>query len=337
MSSALLLLLGSGLLLAAAWDVFITTLTLRGGGPVASGATRLAWNGLLALHRRGHWLGLLSLGGGLAVALSLGVWVILLAVGWGMVFAGLPGAVVDGSSGAPADLLSRLYFAGFNLFTLGVGDFRPSGTLAQALTVAASASGLLGITLAITYLGPVVSGGVSRRALAGEISLLGQTPREIIAAGLDQGAGPFASRLQGLGPAILEMAEKHLAYPVLDYFHSPDPRLALPLRLAGLYEALLVLACGRDDHTKVVRDYQAVLEAIEIYVRRLGPHAAGGKGVAEPSAPDLDGLTVDHERVRAGRNAAAPTRRRLRAMVERDGWTWGDVTGDPADGPVPRA
>ncbi len=119
MSSALLLLLGSGLLLLTACDVFITTLTLRGGGPVVGTATRLGWSGLLAVHRRGPWHGLLSLGGGLAVALSLSLWVILLAVGWGMIFAGLPDAVVDGSTGAPADLASRLYFAGFNLSPSG--------------------------------------------------------------------------------------------------------------------------------------------------------------------------------------------------------------------------
>jgi len=336
MSSTLLVLLGSVLLLLAAWDVFITTLTLRGGGPVVRRVTRLAWSGLLALHRRGVRPGLLGFGGGLAVSLSLILWVILLAAGWGMVFAGLPGAVIDGSTGAPADLLSRLYFAGFNLFTLGVGDYRPSGPLAQALTVAASASGLLAITLTITYLGPVVSGGVSRRALAGEISLLGQTPDEIIKAARAQGADRFASRLQGLAPAILEMAEKHLAYPVLDYFHSPDPRLALPLRLAGLYEALLALSCGRDDHAKVVRDYQAVLEAIEIYVRRLGPYAADGNDAPEPPAPDLGGLAVDHEKVVTVQTAAATTRRRLRSMVERDGWAWGDVSGDPPDGALPR-
>ena len=93
MSSTLLVLLGSVVLLLAAWDVFITTLTLRGGGPVVRRATRLVWSGLLALHRRGWRHGLLSLGGGVAVALSLGVWVILLAAGWGLIFAGLPGAM----------------------------------------------------------------------------------------------------------------------------------------------------------------------------------------------------------------------------------------------------
>ncbi|MFT4934543.1 MAG: hypothetical protein ACI9LT_001226 [Pseudoalteromonas distincta] len=336
MSSTLLLLLGSVVLLLAAWDVFITTLTLRGGGPVVRRATRLVWSGLLALHRWGWRPGLLSFGGGVAVALSLGVWVILLAAGWGLIFAGLPGAVVDGSSGAPADLLSRLYFAGFNLFTLGVGDYRPSGPLAQALTVAASASGLLGITLAITYLGPVASGGVSRRALAGEISLLGQTPDEIIEAARAQGADRFAARLEGLAPAILKMAEQHLAYPVLSYFHSPQPRLALPLRLAGLYEALLALKCGQENHAKVVRDYDAVLEAIEIYVRRLGREAADGKTAPEPQATDLCGLAADSEPSSTGRDAAAITRRRLCAMVERDGWTWRAVSGDAAEGPLPR-
>jgi hypothetical protein len=331
MSSALLLLAGSSLLLVAAWDVFITTLTLRGAGPVVGGATRLAWNGLLALHRRRRWPGLLSLGGGLAVAMSLGVWVILLAVGWGMIFAGLPGAVVDGTSGAPADLLSRLYFAGFNLFTLGVGDYRPSGPLAQALTVAASASGLLGITLAITYLGPVVSGGVSRRALAGEISLLGPTPREIVLSSLDQGPERFAARLQGLAPAILEMSEKHLAYPVLHYFRAPEPRLALPLRLAALYEALLVLIWGRNDQAQVVRDYRAVLEAIDLYARRLGEDVVGEIGSADPPALNLGGVAIDLEMAREGRNAAADTRRRLCALVARDGWAWSDVWGDASE------
>ncbi len=310
MSSTLLVLLGSVLLLLAAWDVFITTLTLRGGGPVVRRVTRLAWSGLLALHRRGVRPGLLGFGGGLAVALSLILWVILLAAGWGMVFAGLPGAVIDGSTGAPADLLSRLYFAGFNLFTLGVGDYRPSGPLAQALTVAASASGLLAITLTITYLGPVVSGGVSRRALAGEISLLGQTPDEIIEAARAQGADRFAAQLEGLAPAILKMAEQHLAYPVLSYFHAPQPRLALPLRLASLYEALLILQVEAAEHTTAARTDAAVLAAIEIYVVRL-----------DDSSPPSEGLV---------RQGGSQTRERLRAMVEQDGWRWRDVLETPA-------
>ncbi len=310
MSSTLLVLLGSVLLLLAAWDVFITTLTLRGGGPVVRRVTRLAWSGLLALHRRGVRPGLLGFGGGLAVALSLILWVILLAAGWGMVFAGLPGAVIDGSTGAPADLLSRLYFAGFNLFTLGVGDYRPSGPLAQALTVAASASGLLAITLTITYLGPVVSGGVSRRALAGEISLLGQTPDEIIEAARAQGPDRFAAQLEGLAPAILKMAEQHLAYPVLSYFHAPQPRLALPLRLASLYEALLILQVEAAEHTTAARTDAAVLAAIEIYVVRL-----------DDSSPPSEGLV---------RQGGSQTRERLRAMVEQDGWRWRDVLETPA-------
>lgn len=244
------------------------------------------------------------------MALSLGLWVVLLAVGWGLVFAGLPGAVIDGSSGAPADLFSRLYFAGFNLFTLGVGDYRPSGPLAQALTVAASASGLLGITLAITYLGPVASGGVSRRALAGEISLLGQTPDEIVQTARAEGPEGFAARLEGLAPAILKVAEQHLAYPVLSYFHSPEPRLALPLRLACLYEALLILQVDASSQAPATRTDAAVLAAIEIYGARL-----------DASNPPSDG---------AGGPAGSRTRRRLRAMVELDGWRWRDVLEAPA-------
>lgn len=314
---------GFVLLALAAWDVFVTTLTLRGGGPASSWAARRIWGGLLAIHRRRTCHRLLSFGGGLVVAGVLAVWVLMLMGGWALVFAGAPQAVVNATTNAPADLAARLYYAGFNLFTLGLGDYKPAGPWGQALTVAASGSGLLSITLAVTYLAPVLSGAVSRQALAGEISLLGCSPREIVDGAQRQGLEAFSGRLDGLAASILKSAEQHLAYPILHDFHARHPRLALSLRLAALYDALIVLETTADPPPPSL---PALATAIELYVARMRHDVAPDRGGDPPAYPDLGGTWRSD--LPAAFDAAHATRGYLRRLVEHDGWSWSDMGAD---------
>lgn len=310
----------------AAWDVFVTSLTLRGGGPVSSWAARRIWAALLAVHRRRTNHRLLSFGGGLVVVGVLSVWVVMLAGGWGLVFAGAPQAVVDATTGAPADLAARLYFAGFNLFTLGLGDYKPSGAWGQALTVAASGSGLLGITLAVTYLAPVLSGAVSRQALAGEISLLGCSPRQIVEGARRQGLEAFSGRLDGFAGSILKSAEQHLAYPILHDFHARHRRLSLSLRLAALYDALLILQAGAED---LPPPAAALATAIELYIMRVRHDVMPAAAAGPPPAPDMSGLAVPQAQAETALQQAAETRGFLLQLVEHDGWTWSALTAGP--------
>lgn len=309
----------------AAWDVFVTTLTLRGGGPVSSWAARRIWGGLLAVHRRRASHRLLSFGGGLVVAGVLAAWVLMLMGGWALVFAGAPEAVVNATTNAPADLAARLYYAGFNLFTLGLGDYKPAGPWGQTLTVAASGSGLLAITLAVTYLAPVLSGAVSRQALAGEISLLGCSPRQIVEGARRQGLEAFSGRLDGFSGSILKSAEQHLAYPILHDFHARHPRLALSLRLAALYDALLVLRSTTDSPPPTL---PALSQAIELYVTRVRADVMPGGAADPPPTPDLTDLSAPQAQIEASFEQAAETRGYLRRLVEHDGWEWPAVAAE---------
>lgn len=225
-NNVLLQLAGALLLGVLAFEVFITAMTMRGSGPLTGALARVLWSVLLAAHRIRPRHGLLSFAGGAIAAMTLVLWVLTLWMGWGLIFAGAPGSIVNVQSGLGADLPSRFYFAGFNIFTLGVGDFRPVGALWQFMTILASASGLVAVTLAITYLLPILSQAVSRQALAGRIGLFGDTPAGIAADAWSQGPQTYAGRLEGLAPDILQQGRQHLAYPVLHYFHTTDPRLA---------------------------------------------------------------------------------------------------------------
>ena len=313
-------------------EVFMTALTMRGAGPLTGGLARILWRGLLAVHRRRASDGLLGVAGGAIAALTLGIWITALWAGWSLVFAGAPGAVVANPSGLPADLASRIYFAGFNIFTLGLGDFRPEGPLWQVVTVLASASGLVAITVSITYLLPILSQAVSRQTLAGRINLIGATPNEVALNAASGGLDAFGRRLGDLVPDLLRQGRQHLAYPVLHYFHTSDPGLALRLRLAVLYEGVLLHNEGLAQRPPAESGCRAFLQAADLFLDSVASEVLTGAGLtpdAPPLAPMAEaGLEVrgqaEFEQALGDRQRH---RRLLRGFVEHDGWAWSDIEG----------
>lgn len=98
---------------------------------------------------------ILSSAGPLILAITVMLWLVLL---WTtLVFAASPTAVVSSETGELAGWWERVSFAGFTVFTLGIGDYVPTAPTWRVLTVIASTSGLVMATAAITYLIPVVT------------------------------------------------------------------------------------------------------------------------------------------------------------------------------------
>lgn len=326
-------LLAAGLTLLAivGRDVFITSLTLRGGGSLVIWIARGVWRTALALHRRRASHRLLTLAGGLTAASTLLTWMLLLWGGWSLVFAAAGPAIVDTSTGEPAGLWTRVYYAGFNIFTLGLGDYRPIGAAWQLATAGSAAVGLVGATLAITYLVPTLSAAVQRQSLAGQIWLLGATPHDVArAAARDPDA--FASEMSSLRSRILDSARQHLAYPILNYFHAEDPRFALPLRLAVLHEGILLAACGLRNPAKAY-DLERDLATIGLFLDSVtadGP-SPPRRSPPPPSLAPLarDGLEtvtpqVFEERLQSWRHQ----REAMLTLLIQDGWLQADVHAD---------
>lgn len=328
----LLQLAGYAVLAVLAFEVFVTTLTTRGSGPVTGLLARALWRRLRRLRRRERGPDLLAYAGGAIASLTLAGWIMALWVGWGLVFAGAPGAIIDAGTSAPADLAARVYFAGFNLVTLGIGDYRPVGAEWQLITVMASASGLVAITLAISYLLPVLSQAVSRQALAGQIGLLGRTPEQVARNAWTEGPDSFGQRLSSLTPDLLRQGRQHLAYPILHYFHTGDPRLALPLRLAVLHEGLLLIVYGVQRDGGAPAAHRALLEAIGLFLDSIEEDVLS-RASDPPAPPNLAALAaagapvVSAATFRASLQDNDRARRLLCGFVEHDGWGWRDVLG----------
>jgi hypothetical protein len=328
---SLLALLGVGLLAVGLLDALATTLQAGGGPGLLTGRLlRALWRPILAVHRRLAASRLLSLAGAALMVVTFAVWVLLLWAGWTLVFASADEAVVDAQTHTPAGFVSRIYYAGFTVFTLGVGDYVAGSDFWRVMTAVATLNGLVLVTLGITYLLNVIGAVVERRQTATRIAALGHTAPEIVAAGWS-GSGlssAFVQHLVGLADAISRLAEQHLAYPVLHYFHAREVVASAPVRLAILDDAMLVLSRGLEPSarpatsaTEPVR--QAIGRLLDVVPLLAAPPSP-------PPPPDLGDLrrrglpVVGDAEFRVDVDAESERRARLRRLVEEDGWTWPD-------------
>jgi len=257
--------------------------------------------------------------------LTIGVWLGLLWAGWTLVLAADPDAVISSATREPASGWSRVSFAGFTTFTLGVGDYIPNGRPWKILTAIASVTGLGLTTLALTYLVPVVSAVTARRSQANTIAGMGTTPQEIVISGLRDHRFPYLEhRPQALSDSLLETAERHLAYPVLHYFHSAERHVDLRTQTYLLDEAVTLLQQGV---AAGIRPHPAVLDGRRHAITQLVERATDGSSVVTPPAtPRLDALrragipTVDDETFQRSVAGLTDHRRRVAEFASESLW-----------------
>lgn len=247
MVNYLYLILGSVLLLFTMVDMLWTTILPQGAGPMTSGICRGVSGNLRLLTRRGR-SSLRLFTGPASLLATLLCWIVLLWVGWWLVYLGQPESVVNSTTGAAAGSIEKAYFVGFTIFTLGLGDYKPSGAWAQLLTPIASFSGLFAVTLSITYIIPVLAAANEKRQLAAMIRGLGPTPtRQVLNAWNGNDFDRYFERInQSLVPLIHLHNQRHLAYPVIHYFHSATRHDSLAVMIAVLDEALTMIQTSVD-------------------------------------------------------------------------------------------
>ncbi len=336
--------LGVVLLIVVFVDLVWTALGVsHGSGPLTRTILRVGWRAASPLRRRrAH--GWQAVAGIATVLSTLASWVVLLWVAWSLIFVGPERGIVDGT-GAAASGWDRVYFAGYSLFTLGNGEFRPDGAIWQIMTVLAALSGLTVVSLAIAYLVLVASAAAERHAVAVQISLLGPSPVAVAEAwATATDPRQLETLLSGLAGPIVELTQRHLAYPVLHFFHSAEPRSSPPVAIAVLDDALTILLSGvaasaRPSGPGIV----GVRRAIDDYLDMVGHDY--GNTVIEPPDLSLERLhavdvpLVDPAEFAAALLNLAPRRRSLYRLVAAEGFPpevdENSVIANKAGGPYP--
>ncbi len=147
---------------------------------------------------------------------TVATWFLVLWLGWLIVFSSSPQAVLEGSSGDPAPFWSRVYFTGYTLSTLGVGDYLAGTPFFQVLAAFASLSSFFLITLIISFFVPMVQGEMQRRRLALYLHHLGDTPETLLKRiwREEERSVPILSTL---APMLVTLEHTHRRYPALHF------------------------------------------------------------------------------------------------------------------------
>lgn len=320
---------GAVLVLVTLLDVIWTTLASSGGaGPITRHFAPFLWSGIVRVHRRRPSHAFLSGSAVALVVLVLALWIALMTVGWWLITLGGSDPIVTSSTGATADALDRLYFTGYTLFTLGNGDFRPSGSVWQMATVAMAGSGLILITLSITYLVPIATTAAAQRQLSTFIFSLGDTPQELLTQAWCGGNfRVLETHLTGLAPELHAAGQSYLTYPVLHYLHPTDPRSAAPNAFVHLALALELMDTAVHPSIRPAPlATEPCRQGLQLFLRTLrGAHIEAADVPLD--LPDLDPLTemgiplVSEGEYRAEGHRSEHTRRLLAGLLTHTGWS----------------
>jgi hypothetical protein len=247
-------------------------------------------------------------------------------------FISQPDSLMNVESNTPTTIISKIFYTGYTLSTLGLGDIEPYGPFWEILTAILSFTGLILISIAITYLIPVVSAEIIKRRISVYITTLGCSIEEILMnywngenfKGLEQ---PFIS----LTGSIILHGQNHKAYSVLHYFHSSDKKEAFALNLTNLDEVLTILVHGIPaDQQPSYNVLMGLRRAITSYLVTL-PEAFITPGNETPPLPELTALGAKGiQLIKGGAVDLAyekimSRRRLLLSLIKDDGWEWNDL------------
>src|SRR5690554_5434338 len=202
-------------------DIILTTFSMEGGGKLTDLFMTGVWRGLLFASGNNGRSKLLNFAGmGMMVSLvflwGLGIW-----LGTLLIFLSTPDSILHSSTGDPASVGEKIYFSGYLLTTMGLGDFVPKDSNWGILSSLFSFFGLVFITLMVSYILPVLSKTIEKKQMSLFIHQMGSSPQALL---LFFWNGSDFSRIKAvstdLQQKILLIGQSHHAYPVLRYFHA---------------------------------------------------------------------------------------------------------------------
>ncbi|MFC7138800.1 potassium channel family protein [Halosimplex aquaticum] len=320
--------LGVVLLTLAVTDLLWTTLWVDGGaGPLTSSLMAATWSALKSVGKQHSRL--LSLSGPLVLSLTLLTWVGLLWSGWVLVFSAGANALDYTLGPEPVNWVGRMYFVAYTMFTMGNGDFSPTGGVWRIATSLTTGSGMVLVTLSVTYLINVLRAVVQKRSFASSVHGVGTRSESFVVTGWNgDDFDEHNLSLETLASQLSRIASQHNAYPILHYYRSAERRYALPIAVAVFDDAMSLFRFGvtpedRPSEPLVERGRSSVEDYLKsVYTLPIEP------ADQPPPAPDLTRLreagvpTVPDEEFADALGDESDRRRRTLGVVDSQAWQW---------------
>lgn len=274
---------------------------------------------------------LLNFAGPLILIASVIFWIMLLWIGWVLIFYAVPGAAIVKSTNSLPDLTDLIWFIGYCIFTVGNGDLLPNGDFWQIVSSLVGLTGMGLVTLSITYLLQVVSAVVNKRSFASQVSAIGKTAEEFVKKEWDRGSfRGIELQMNTLSNQLSTLSEQHLAFPVLHYYHTANVEKSQPRAVAILYDAILLIELGvEEEHKPAESILSSGRQSVDSFLQTL--KGAFIKPASEvPPKPDISSLTekgipiISEQKFYQKLEANDETRKLLLGLIKNGGWHWPD-------------
>ena len=320
--SVVLLIIGFGLLLIAIHDFFFTTLSASGAGliseHVAIWSNKVIQFSVSVLGRKAY-----DYHGLFVNLMILLVWLLLIWAGLYLVFCSNPEAITN-SSGRPADNWERLYFTGYTLSTLGMGNFKPTTGFFELLTSCFSFFGFVFFTSSMTYFLSVSSAVITKRTLAKSICNLGTNPEQIAKRLLSVDSSYSYQQLLTFQELVERHAVSHQAYPVVHFYSRSETKDCFSINIARLDEALtIVLQSEKGRHLK--EESQLLHSAIFHFLHKMDKNFSQSLPQVEEA---VDPRNLPYGTAEANSQELNERRRMLERLFRSEGFSWKEVVNE---------
>ncbi len=321
------LALGTTILLVGLWDAFITVFSTAGGGPITASMNRFVWKILLGIHRRRKIHTLLSFVGPFLLLANIVFWYVAQGLGWLFIFHEYAGSVVDNTTGEPAGLVQTMYFVGSTISSLGYGDYVPSGSPFTLIAIGSCFVATVFITVAVSYVLAVINAAIERKLLAQAVHCLGHEPLTVIEnAQLGNERGSLVNQVLEIAASLDAHSHKHLAYPILHFFHSSAWEAAPAPAVKTLSDAFFLAQYSKRAELVPPRGLQHVVGcSIDTFLSLADARITLPETHVDDTREILDqceafGVAVDSEEMRAALPEYLERRACLRRQEGQDGW-----------------
>lgn len=329
----LLLVSGVLVMLITIADIMITTFVPLGSPFISDWVRSVIWRTFLIITGKNGRNKLLNYCGMFTVMGYILGWTIAVWLGNALIFLSDPASIVQSGTYITATSWQKVYFVGYTLSTMGLGDFAPASDGWSLFASFISFSGFILITIMITYLIPVVSSAINGRKLSISISAMGYSPENIVYNCYNgENFCRLNDQLSNLIEPIDTMTQQHLAYPILHNFHSHRPTESLPITIALLDEALSLILlyvpvdkCPDPEVIYPLRSaisrYLSTLNGAFIYPAKSPPPRLKG---SDPFFKELP-VRQPNNQSQMEEKELEYRRRLLKGMLDNDGWYWDDM------------
>lgn len=307
-------------------DILKTTLSLEGGGWMTNQFSKLIWKISVRLARNNGRSKILGKTGYVILTGIIIFWVGLLWGSFSLLLFSDTESLVTSTDKVAVNGIEKLYFAGYTLSTLGSGEYIPATDFWRIVTNIFSFTGLVLLTMSVTYFVPLLQAVIEQQKLAVQISGYGENPQEMIINTYDgkhyQGLTSNASQLT---LALIKHTQNHKAYPVIHYFHNNNANYNTILELSKIHECLIILQeLVKEEHRPKANELRSLKVAFDNYFKVI----AQVTGTQSQENQDVPTIKTDKLQEKGFINAdidttcQLPGRKQFYTLVKNDGWQW---------------